>query len=64
MVSYQTMVRIAFDIAESKGGEFSGIDDGGQFLSELGTLWNENKDEVRQMTEQQTRNFLNERIQA
>jgi hypothetical protein len=64
MVSYQTMVRLAFDIAEQKGAQFDSISDGGQFLSELSGLWQENKQEIKQMTEDQARRYLAERVTA
>lgn len=64
MVSWQTMVSIAFDIADSKGAEFENISDGGQFMSDLAQVWSQNKDEVKQMTESQARNYLKEMIEA
>lgn len=64
MVSYQRFTAIAFDVAESKGAQFQGIQDGGKFLSQLSDLWQANKDEYVQLTEQQTRNRLQEHIEA
>jgi len=64
MVSWQTMVSIAFDIADGKGATFDGISDGGQFMSELAELWSQNKQEVKQMTESQARSYLRDRIEA
>jgi len=64
MVSWQAMVRIAFRIAEQKGGSFNGIEDGGAFMSELATLWSSDKDSIKQMTEAQAESYLRERIEA
>jgi len=64
MVSWQTMVSIAFDIAERKGAQFDGITDGGQFMSDLSQVWTENKDEIKQMTESQARSYLMKVIEA
>lgn len=57
MVSYQTYTSIAFDVAEKKGAEFDGIQDGGEFISELAEYWSENE-RLKQMTVQQVRNDL------
>lgn len=64
MVSYQKFTSIAFDVADSKGGSFSGIEEGGQFIREVAAVWNENKQQYRQMTEQQARATLNELVEA
>jgi len=64
MVTWQKMVSIAFDTAESKGAKFSGIEDGGQFLSELSTLWQQDKQSILQMTEVQVQQYLSERIET
>jgi hypothetical protein len=58
------MVSIAFDIAESKGAQFDGITDGGQFMSELSEVWAMNKDSIKQMTESQARSYLKKVIEA
>jgi len=63
MVSYQTYTSIAFDVANSKGAQFDGIEDGGEFIAELGAYWNENP-ELKQMTEDQVRNRLNGVVNA
>lgn len=62
MVSWQTFVRLAFDVAEAKGGSFSGIDEGGDFIEGLSVLWNDNKENIKQMTERQARNYLQDRV--
>lgn len=62
MVSYQTYTAIAFDIAEGKGAQFDGIQDGGEFISELAAYWNANQ-QLKQMTEKQTRNELQEVVE-
>lgn len=64
MVNYTTFTSIAFDVAEEKGATFSGITEGGAFLSELGDLWNQNKQQYLQMTEQQMRAELQQQIEA
>jgi len=64
MVSYQKFTSIAFDVAEQKGGTFEGIEDGGAFISEVAAVWNENKQEYKQMTESQARDELNTLVEA
>lgn len=63
MVSWQTFVEIAFDVADEKGAQFAGITEGGAFMSELGDLWSEEKGRYIQMTEQQVRNELQELVE-
>lgn len=58
------MVSVAFDIADSKGAQFDGIDDGGEFMSELADVWQQDKDEIKQMTESQARSYLRDMVQA
>jgi hypothetical protein len=62
MVSYQTMVAIAYEVAKAKGATFSGIEDGGDFISQLSTVWQDNKAELKQATQQQTADILSEII--
>lgn len=64
MVSWQTVVELAFDIADEKGAQFSGISDGGAFMSDLAELWSQNKDEWRSYTRQQARSELERVIEA
>lgn len=64
MVSWQTMVSIAFDIAEQKGATFNGISDGGQFMTELAEVWSSDKDKIKQMTESQMRSYLLDKVEA
>lgn len=64
MVSYQTYTSIAFDVAEQKGAQFDGIEDGGQFISELSDYWQSEKDRLKQMTEAQARSELEEVVTA
>ena len=54
MVSYQRMIAIAFDVAKDAGATFDGIDDGGQFIADLAPVWQQNKQQLKQATEQQT----------
>lgn len=63
MVSWQTLVSIAFDIAETKGAEFENIDDGGGFLTDLSVVWNADKQRLKQMTEEQARNYLMDKVE-
>jgi hypothetical protein len=60
MVSWQTFVSIAFDVAKGKGATFDGIDEGGDFLTQLSEVWNGDRQELKQMTERQAENYLNE----
>lgn len=64
MVSWQTLVRIAFEIAEQKGAEFDGIEEGGQFMSDLAAVWSQNKAEYKGYTERQARSELQQLIEA
>lgn len=64
MVSYQEYTAIAFSIAQDKGAEFDSINDGGQFVSELAAYWNENKEELKPLTEQQTIDRLDSVVEA
>lgn len=63
MVSWQTMVSIAFDIAEQKGAEFENIAEGGAFMSDLSEVWSADQDRIKQMTRQQARDYLRQRVQ-
>ena len=64
MVSWQTFVQIAFDVAEQKGAQFAGITEGGAFMSDLGDVWSENKAEYKQMTKAQVRRELQGMVEA
>lgn len=64
MVSWQTFVEIAFDVADDKGAQFAGITEGGAFMSDLGDVWSENKQEYKQMTQAQARNELESMVEA
>lgn len=64
MVSYQAFTRLAFQVAKSKGARFSGIEEGGQFTSQIAGLWREDKGRLKQMTEAQARSYLDERVSA
>lgn len=64
MVSWTDFVRLGFRVADGKGGEFEGIDEGAEFITALSMLWNEDKQRLRQMTEQQVVNYLQQRVQA
>lgn len=64
MVSWQTFVRLGFEVAKGKGAEFDGIEQGGDFIEGLSTLWNSEKDRLKQMTEKQTKNYLQSKVEA
>ena len=64
MVSWQTFVEIAFDVADDKGAEFAGITQGAAFMSDLGDLWSEEKEKYKQLTQQQTRRELETVVEA
>lgn len=64
MVSWQTFVEIAFDVAEDKGAQFAGITEGGAFMSDLGDLWSSEKEKYKQLTRQQTRRELEQVVEA
>lgn len=63
MVSWQTLVSIAFDIADMKGAQFENIDDGGGFLEDLAEVWRQDKSRLKQMTEEQARNYLMDKVE-
>ena len=64
MVSWQTFVSIAFDIANTKGGEFDGIEDGSGFLSDLSMVWQQDKEQYKQMTKAQVRDVLDDLVEV
>lgn len=64
MVSWQTFVEIAFDVAENKGAEFEGIAEGGAFMSDLGDLWSAEKERYKQMTKKHARDELQKLVEA
>lgn len=63
MVSWQTFVEIAFDVADDKGAQFAGITEGGAFMSDLGDVWSEEKQRYKQMTRQQARRELEQLVE-
>lgn len=64
MVSWQTFVKIAHDVADEKGAQFAGITEGGAFISDLGDVWSQNKQQYKQMTEAQARKQLERLVEA
>lgn len=64
MVSYQTFVKLAFDEAKAKGASFQGIDEGGDFMTDVATLWSQEKETYKQLTERQARSRLQKVVQA
>lgn len=64
MVSWQTLVDIAFDEAERQGAMFNGISDGGAFMSDVAEVWQADKDKWRQYTERQARDEISDMIEA
>ncbi len=64
MVTYQTFTSIAFDVADDKGASFDGIEDGGEFIRQIAAVWNSDKEQYRQMTEDQARATLKGMVSA
>lgn len=64
MVSYQTFTALAFEVASEKGASYDGITDGGEFIQDIATAWQSNKGQLKQMTEAQARNWLEDRVQS
>lgn len=64
MVTWQTTVRLAFEIAESKGADIDSLEDGGQLMSELSDYWSMHGDTLKQLTEEQARQHLRGVIDA
>lgn len=59
MVSYQTLVGIAYDVVDAKGAQFDGISDGQTVIEIVAEEWSQNKEEYRGLTEKQARSRLN-----
>lgn len=64
MVSWQKFVELAFDEARRKGATFDGIDEGGDFMSDVAEVWQSDKERYKQMTEQQARNAIRSMVSA
>lgn len=64
MVSYQTFVKLSFDEARRKGAQFDGIDSGGDFLEDVAAVWSQDKQRIKQLTEQQARSYIQRRVSA
>jgi len=64
MVSWQTTVSIAFEIANDKGAQFDGIQDGAEFMTQLSEYWGQNEARLKQLTESQARSDLRDVIEA
>lgn len=64
MVTWQKLVEIGFDVAKRKGATFNGIDEGGDFITDLSKVWNNDKEEIKQMTERQAENYLNKLVES
>jgi len=64
MVSYQEYIAIAFSVAKEKGATFDGIDEGGDFISQAAVVWQQDKERIKQLTEKQTINYLEDKVSA
>ena len=66
MPRYNRWTSIAFDVAKSKGVQFTGNPPtaAGQIISVAADVWNENPDKYRNMTESQARDVLTREIQV
>lgn len=64
MVSYQKFTSLCFQAAKQKGIKFSGIEDGGNFTSQIAEYWNANKDRLKQMTVAQARQEAEDIVEA
>lgn len=64
MVSWQVFVELAFDVANGKGAQFSGIEDGAGFIEDLSEVWQQDKQRYKQMTKKQARNALKDLVEA
>ena len=62
MVSYQTLTSIAYDVAKQKGAEFVGISSGQEVIAVVSECWNEDSEKLKQMTEQQARQYMEDSI--
>lgn len=64
MVSYQTFVKLSFDEAKAKGAQFTGIDEGGDFMQDVAAVWQQNKETFKPLTEKQARSRIREMVEA
>lgn len=66
MPRYSTWTSIAFDVARSKGARFEGsVPNGAEdVISVAASVWSEDKERYRAMTEQQARAVLEDEIQV
>jgi len=62
MVSYQKLTSIGYDVAKQKGAEFAGISSGQEVIGVVSECWNEDTEKLKQMTEQQARQYMEESI--
>jgi len=62
MVSYQKLTSIGYDVAKTKGAEFVGISSGQEVIGVVSECWNEDTEKLKQMTEQQARQYMEESI--
>lgn len=63
MVSYQTLTKLAFEIAEEKGSRPGSLREGGAFVADVAEYWNANKDRLKGLTEEQAREDLRRVVQ-
>ena len=63
MVSYQRFTAICYEVAKRKGVQFSGIQDGADFTSQIAQYWNENKAEIKPMTVKQATDLAEEIVE-
>lgn len=70
MVSYQTMTKLAFEVAREKGAQFEGGGSSGPpanaqaIIRLVSELWQEDKQRLKSMTEAQARSRLGEEIEV
>jgi len=64
MVSWQVFVSLAYETANDKGAKFTGIDDGADFVTQLSPLWQQDKQRLKQMTKQQAKSYLSDKVEA
>jgi hypothetical protein len=64
MVTWQVFVRLAYQVAEQKGAQFGGIESGSDFIEQLAPVWQSDKERIKQMTENQAENYLDDVIDA
>lgn len=61
MVGWQQFVGLVFEVADEKGVQFSGIEDGAEAMEVASNYWNQ-VDGIKSASEAEARKFLEENL--